>query len=115
MVREDGRRIFAFPGSCESGTSKLSAFVFLRLAAHADEEVAAETISRVAEVQEIHLVGGSDTFIAKVEAESPEGLAVLLRRDLRNLPGIESTRTVTILRTIKDRLEASPALQPASA
>ncbi|MBE7517439.1 MAG: Lrp/AsnC family transcriptional regulator [Chloracidobacterium sp.] len=61
-----------------------------------------EALAKIPEVLEIHDVAGEDSFLLKVRAGSPEGLAKLLREKIKAVPTVLSTRTTVVLETIKE-------------
>lgn len=59
-------------------------------------------LAKIPEVLEIHDVAGEDSFLLKVRADSPEGLAKLLREKIKAVQTVLSTRTTVVLETIKE-------------
>jgi len=76
------------------------AFVFVKSRECGDGTDAA--LAEIPEVLEIHDVAGEDSFLLKVRADSPEGLAKLLREKIKAVPTVLSTRTTVVLETIKE-------------
>jgi Lrp/AsnC family leucine-responsive transcriptional regulator len=59
-------------------------------------------LAKIPEVLELHDVAGEDSFLLKVRADSPEGLAKLLREKIKAVPTVLSTRTTIVLETVKE-------------
>lgn len=65
----------------------------------------ANEISKIKEVQEVHLVAGEDCFFVKVRVENPEELTKLLRNKFSKIPNIITTKTTIVLETVKETME----------
>lgn len=59
-------------------------------------------LADIPEVQEIHLVDGEDCYLIKVRVCDTEDLARLLRDSIRSLEGVRSTRTLIVLKSLKE-------------
>lgn len=60
-----------------------------------------QLLAAIPEVLEVHDVAGEDSFLLKVRASDPEGLAVLLR-SFKAIPSVVSTKTTIVLETAKE-------------
>ncbi len=78
----------------------LLAFVFVKTQECGDGTD--HLLAEIPEVLEVHDVAGEDSFLLKVRADSPEGLARILREKLKAIPTVVSTRTTIVLETIKE-------------
>lgn len=61
-----------------------------------------EQLSQIPEVQEIHFVSGSDCYLIKVRAADTIALGSLLQDQIGPIDGVISTRTETVLTTVKE-------------
>lgn len=80
----------------------ICAFVAL---AHKPGTVSAELVDRLlelSEIEELHSVAGTYSYIAKVRVGSPQALDEFLD-GLMMLPGVERTETTMVLRTSAER------------
>ncbi len=73
----------------------LLAFVFVKTQECGDGTD--HLLAEIPEVLEVHDVAGEDSFLLKVRADSPEGLARILREKLKAIPTVVSTRTTIVL------------------
>ena len=64
-----------------------------------------ERLSAIAEAQEVHYISSEDGYLVKLRLSDTSELARLLRRKIRNLPGVVSTRTAIALETHKETLQ----------
>ncbi len=62
----------------------------------------ANEISKIQEVQEVHIVAGEDSYLVKVRVENPEALTMLLRTKFASIKSIRTTNTTIVLETIKE-------------
>lgn len=65
----------------------------------------AKQISKIPEVQEVHLIAGEDSYLVKVRIENPEALTQLLRNKFAAIKSIRTTKTTIVLETIKETNE----------
>ncbi len=65
----------------------------------------AKQISKISEVQEVHLIAGEDSYLVKVRIENPEALTKLLRNKFAAIKSIRTTNTTIVLETIKETNE----------
>lgn len=77
------------------------AFVHVQTSAQKSEAVGL-ALSEINEIQEVHFVSGSDCFLVKVRCESTNALGKLLQEKITTLDGVVSTRTETVLTTVKE-------------
>lgn len=68
----------------------------------ADNQAVGEQLSSIPEVQEVHFVSGSDCYLIKVRSSDTTALAELLQNKISTIPGVLSTKTETVLSTIKE-------------
>jgi Lrp/AsnC family leucine-responsive transcriptional regulator len=61
-----------------------------------------ETLSRIPEVQEVHFVSGRDSYLLKIRTEDEASLYRILSEQVSTVRGVISTRTETVLTTIKE-------------
>lgn len=80
-----------------------SAFVFVYTRPQAEESELVDRLSSLGQVEEIHLVDQDDCLLLKVAARDRQGLARFLQEVTSSCPGVERTRTISILRTLKSR------------
>jgi Lrp/AsnC family leucine-responsive transcriptional regulator len=79
----------------------LTAFVAVRTHECCDETDA--FLAEIPEVLEVHDVAGEDSYLLKVRVRDTEDLSRLLRRKLKNVPNVASTKTTVVLGTIKEK------------
>jgi len=87
------------PAAVERG---LLAFVHLRTEEPLAEYPVAERLAAMPEVLEIHDVAGEDCYLIKVRVAGTAELHTLLRERIGAVPGVRSTRSVVVLRTLKE-------------
>jgi Lrp/AsnC family transcriptional regulator for asnA, asnC and gidA len=66
-----------------------------------DLRVVADTITAIAEVDYVVIVGGSFDILLEVVCEDDDHLLSLLNDKIRSIPGVRSTETFTYLRLYK--------------
>jgi Lrp/AsnC family leucine-responsive transcriptional regulator len=83
---------------------RLIAFIFVRTDGHPGGAPAKipERLAEMPEVQEVHYVAGEDCLLLKLRVADPEELGALLRERITQVPGVASTRTLTVLSTHKE-------------
>ena len=62
----------------------------------------ANEISKIQEVQEVHIVAGEDSYLVKVRVADPEALTKLLRTKFATIKSIRTTNTTIVLETVKE-------------
>ena len=82
---------------------KLLAFIFIKVKDMGSDAKIAATLSKIPEVQEIHHVAGEDCFLVKVRTEDSASLMELMRKSLKNIPDVLSTKTTIVLETVKEQ------------
>jgi Lrp/AsnC family leucine-responsive transcriptional regulator len=65
----------------------------------------AKEISKIPEVQEVHIVAGEDSYLVKVRVENPEALTQLLRTKFAAIKAVRTTNTTIVLETVKETNE----------
>ena len=58
-----------------------------------------ETLKKLPEVKEAHIVFGEWDIIVKVESETPEQLGSFIVANIRSLEGVNDTKTLIIARS----------------
>lgn len=61
-----------------------------------------EKLAEIPEIQEVHLVAGADGFLVKIRTGDTPELGELLCEKILSIPGVLSTRTSTVLATVKE-------------
>jgi len=59
-------------------------------------------LSEISEVQEVHFAAGEDCYLIKIRTRDTESLGLLLCNRIQTIPGVISTKTSTVLSTIKE-------------
>lgn len=59
-------------------------------------------LSLITEVQEVHFVAGDDCYLVKVRTADTGSLSLLLQERIAAIDGVISTKTETVLSTIKE-------------
>lgn len=95
----DGYEVRLNPRRFQRG---LVGFVFVAIEGNANEKSLAARLAAMDEIQEIHFISGEDGFLIKVRVAGTEALDLLVRKQIRSLAGVRSTRTAIVLRTIKE-------------
>lgn len=80
----------------------LVAFVHVRAAGPVVDLKTSKELSKIHEVQEVHIVAGEDCFLIKVKVKDTEALSALLRNKIGRIPSISSTSTTIVLETVKE-------------
>jgi Lrp/AsnC family leucine-responsive transcriptional regulator len=78
------------------------AFVFLTVEIHATGAEVDGLLEAIEEVQEVHHVSGEDCYLLKVRAADNDDLGRLLIEKIHTIPGVRSTRTNIVLKTVKE-------------
>ena len=82
---------------------KLLAFIFIKVKDMGSDANIAAPLTKIPEVQEIHHVAGEDCFLVKVRTEDSASLMELMRKSLKNIPDVLSTKTTIVLETVKEQ------------
>lgn len=95
---------------------ELVAYVFVSSDERGQEVDTGALLAEVPEVQEVHMVDGEDCYLIKVRAADTENLAELIRKRIRAIETVRSTRTTIVLKTLKESVELPlrPVLKKAS-
>ena len=83
----------------------LLSFVHVRTSEELGDQSVAEALASVPGVLEVHDIAGEDCYLLKVRVADTEALHALLRGRLARIPGVLSTRTTIVLKTIAERVE----------
>lgn len=59
-------------------------------------------LQKIPEIQEIHFVTGSDCYLVKIRCADTQSLGLLLQEKITALEGVLSTKTETVLSTVKE-------------
>jgi Lrp/AsnC family leucine-responsive transcriptional regulator len=82
---------------------KLLAFIFIKTSGMDSDSKIAASLAGVPEVQEVHIVAGEDCFLVKVRTEDSASLMSLMRKTIKRIPNVLSTRTTIVLETVKEQ------------
>lgn len=83
---------------------RLLAFVFIRTKEGADSDAKiAASLAKIPEVQEVHIIAGEDCFFVKIRTEDTRSLITLMRKSLKRIPNVISTKTTIVLETVKEQ------------
>jgi len=82
---------------------KLLAFIFIKVKDSGSDTKIAASMAKIPEVQEIHHVAGEDCFLVKVRTEDSASLMELMRKSLKSIPDVLSTKTTIVLETVKEQ------------
>ncbi|MCP3888095.1 MAG: Lrp/AsnC family transcriptional regulator [Desulfobulbaceae bacterium] len=77
------------------------AFVHVKVNVPMDE-IVGERLSKIPEIQEIHFVSGSDSYLIKIRTSDNHALCNILQQQISTIEGVISTNTETVLSTIKE-------------
>ncbi len=66
------------------------------------EKELASKISKMRDVEEVHIVTGEWDLLLKVRASSMDNLGNMVLDKLREMEGVAKTQTITIFQTVKD-------------
>ncbi len=80
----------------------LIGFVHVSISARTDSQKVATQLSDIDEVQEVHFVAGQDGYLIKVRVAGPKELDNLVRKRIRAITGVRSTRSEIVLSTMKE-------------
>ncbi len=61
-----------------------------------------QKLAALPEIQELHFVSGQDCFVTKIRCANNKELAEIIQSKLQTIPGVVSTKTETVLETIKE-------------
>jgi Lrp/AsnC family leucine-responsive transcriptional regulator len=81
---------------------RVTAFVFIRTDERPGEICAAECLTEIPEVLEVHHIAGEDCYLVKLRCDSNEELGRLLRDKIGTIGAVRSSRTSVVLETVKE-------------
>ncbi|NII26959.1 Lrp/AsnC family transcriptional regulator [Pseudoflavitalea sp. X16] len=82
---------------------KLLAFIFIKTKEIGSDSSIAASLAKVPEVQEVHIVAGEDCFLVKVRTEDSASLMAMMRKAIKRIPNVLSTKTTIVLETVKEQ------------
>ncbi|MBO9561544.1 MAG: Lrp/AsnC family transcriptional regulator [Niastella sp.] len=82
---------------------KLLAFIFIKTKEIGSDSAIAAQLSKVPEVQEVHIIAGEDCFLVKVRTEDSASLMAMMRKSIKRIPNVLSTKTTIVLETVKEQ------------
>ncbi len=80
----------------------LTAFLFVQSEEMKGPDKVPKALSAIPEVLEVHSVAGEDCFLVKLRVADTAHLSTVLRKKIRSIPSIRSTRTTIVLETFKE-------------
>jgi len=90
----------------ESVGQGLLAYVFVRSDERIGEQHVSRELAEIPGVMEVHHVAGEDCYLAKVRAEGPQQLGLLLRESFGQISEVTSTRSTIVLADCGDSDES---------
>lgn len=88
----------------------LVAFVYVAAKASQTEKIGYK-LAELSEVQEVHFITGRDSFFIKLRCKDTDALGQFLCQKIQTLDGVISTKTETVLSTVKET-NRIPLTQP---
>lgn len=82
---------------------KLLAFIFIKTKEIGSDSSIAASLAKIPEVQEVHIVAGEDCFLVKVRTEDAASLMAMMRKSIKRIPNVLSTKTTIVLETVKEQ------------
>lgn len=82
---------------------KLLAFIFIKTKEIGSDTSIAAHLAKVPEVQEVHIIAGEDCFLVKVRTEDSASLMAMMRKSIKRIPNVLSTKTTIVLETLKEQ------------
>ena len=83
----------------------LLAFIQVKANGPVVDQKTAKEISKIDEVQEVHIVAGEDCYLVKVRVENTRALTLLLRTKFAAINSVRTTNTTIVLETVKETSE----------
>ncbi len=80
----------------------LIAFIQVFIDQSGDYQVIGDTITAIPEVQELHFITGEDCFLVKIRVADHHELSLIIRQHLMQITGVQSTKTSTVVDTLKE-------------
>ncbi len=82
---------------------KLLAFIFIKTKEIGSDSSIAAQLAKVPEVQEVHIIAGEDCFLVKVRTADSASLMAMMRKSIKRIPNVLSTKTTIVLETVKEQ------------
>lgn len=83
---------------------RVTAFIFIRTDERPGEICAAECLTKIPEVLEVHHIAGEDCYLVKLRCDSNEELGRILRDKIGTIGAVRSSRTSVVLETVKESM-----------
>ncbi len=80
----------------------LVGFIHVALDSTAKEHEVGIQLAGIDEVQEVHFVAGDDGYLVKARVADPGELEKLVRKRIRSITGVRSTRSLIVMSTTKE-------------
>ncbi len=80
----------------------LISFIKIFIDQTANYQAIGDTISAIPEVQELHFITGEDCFLVKLRVADHHELNSIIRHHLMQITGVQSTKTSTVVDTLKE-------------
>lgn len=79
------------------------AFIQVKVTAGDNEiDTIGESLAAIPEIQEVHYIAGEDGYLIKARVANTNELGKLIRHGIVSIKGITSTRTLTVLHSVKE-------------
>jgi DNA-binding Lrp family transcriptional regulator len=96
ILVDTGVEISSKPQEQQAAALKRSAFVFITTDSNSGR-LALEDLKRIDGVNEVYLAHGAYDVVAKVSGESFDTVKEIVHKRIRNLSGVKSTLTLTLI------------------
>ncbi len=83
----------------------LLAFIEVKANGPIVDQRTAKELSKIDEIQEVHIVAGEDCYLVKVRVKDTESLTRLLRTKFASIKSLRTTNTTIVLETVKETNE----------
>lgn len=80
----------------------LLAFISMKTSNTVGCTTTADELSKIKEVQEVHIIAGEDCYLVKVRTRDSASLMTLMRDEFSKISNILSVRTTIVLETVKE-------------
>lgn len=84
---------------------KLLAFISMKASHSIGCTTTATELSKIKEVQEVHIIAGDDCYLVKVRTTDAASLMALMRDSFSKITTIQSIRTTIVLETVKEDIQ----------
>ncbi|ALL04871.1 AsnC family transcriptional regulator [Pedobacter sp. PACM 27299] len=84
---------------------KLLAFISMKASHSIGCTTTATELSKIKEVQEVHIIAGDDCYLVKVRTTDSASLMALMRESFSKITTIQSIRTTIVLETVKEEIQ----------